>query len=152
MKNPPRSANAGRQDLGGNEQADYVIVFDGGSRGNPGFGYGSYLLKTRGGRQELRRLEFGDNQTNNEAEYRALICALQDLIERIETAGRHPREFSIRVQGDSALVINQIKGRWKLRHPRMRELCQQACHLLHRFGGWQIVQQPREDSVEVLGH
>ena len=59
--------------------ADYTIIFDGGSRGNPGEGYGSYELRTRAERQ-IERLTFGDHVTNNEAEYRTLIAALRDVL------------------------------------------------------------------------
>ena len=49
------------------------VVFDGGSRGNPGEGYGSFLVRSPGGRKPvIRRLEFGGNYTNNQAEY---ICS-----------------------------------------------------------------------------
>ncbi|MCA1724786.1 MAG: hypothetical protein LC748_11165 [Thermomicrobia bacterium] len=49
-------------------EAEYTIIFDGGARGNPGEGYGSYELRT-GTHREIVRLTFGNNVTNNEAEY-----------------------------------------------------------------------------------
>ena len=60
----------------------YRIVFDGGSKGNPGIGYGSYRIQPEGGPwSEPYRLEFGDKVTNNEAEYRSLIAAFEHLAE-----------------------------------------------------------------------
>ena len=60
----------------GPRPSDYLLVFDGGSKGNPGPGYGSYAItRTRDGAQRLERLEFGDGYTNNEAEYDNLIAA-----------------------------------------------------------------------------
>ncbi len=101
---------------------DYVLVFDGGSQGNPGWGYGSYAItRVRDGAQRLERLELGDGYTNNEAEYDTLIAALQDLSQRIEEAGRQPQEFALEVRGDSALVINQLQGKWRAKEPRMRQ-------------------------------
>jgi ribonuclease HI len=148
-RKPTASDNSGR--IKG--AADYIIVFDGGSRGNPGFGYGSYMIeRARDGKQDLKRLEFGDGKTNNEAEYGALMAALQDLVGRIEAAGRDPHTFSIRIRGDSALVINQLNGQWKTRSPRMAALCVEAKGLLRRFRAWEILHQPREESVRVLGH
>ncbi len=132
---------------------DYVLTFDGGSRGNPGFGYGSYAItRVQDGAQRLERLELGDDYTSNEAEYDTLIAALQDLVQRIEEAGREPREFFLEVRGDSALVINQLQGRWKAKEPRMRVRRDRCSRLLHRFGAVALKAQPREESVRVLGH
>ncbi len=132
---------------------DYLLIFDGGSRGNPGWGYGSYaLIRVRDGAQRVERLQFGDGYTNNEAEYDSLIAGLKDLILRIEDAGRQPREFKVEVRGDSALVINQVQGRWKATEPRMRERRDRCRPLLGQFGAVKLKAQPREESVRVLGH
>ena len=132
---------------------DYVLTFDGGSRGNPGWGYGSYAItRVADGAQRLERLQFGDEYTNNEAEYDALIAALQDLTSRIREAGRQPEEFSLEVRGDSALVINQLEGRWKAKEPRMRQRRDRCRRLLAHFGAVKLVAHPREESVRILGH
>ncbi len=132
---------------------DYVLIFDGGSRGNPGQGYGSYaLVRAQDRAQRLKRLDFGDGYTNNEAEYDTLIAGLEDLIARIEGAGRQPQEFKVEVRGDSALVINQVQGRWKATEPRMSERRDRCRLLLRRFGAVRLKSQPREESVRVLGH
>lgn len=133
--------------------ADYTIVFDGGSQGNPGPGYGSYALtRASDGKQDLVRLDFGRMMTNNEAEYEALIAGLQGLAERIETAGRSPRDFSVEVRGDSALVIHQVEGTWKTKDDRMRLLRNRCRELLRSFKGHRLVLHGREESVRVLGH
>lgn len=135
------------------EGPDYLIVFDGGSRGNPGQGYGSYALtRLQDGARRLERLEFGGGYTNNEAEYDTLIAALEDLAHRIEEAGRQPKEFSLEIRGDSALVINQIQGRWKAKEARMAERRDRARELLRRFGSVDLRAHPRAESVRVLGH
>jgi ribonuclease HI len=132
---------------------DYILIFDGGSRGNPGWGYGSYaLIRVQDGAQRLERLDFGDGYTNNEAEYDTLIGGLEDLISRIEEAGRQPQEFEVEVRGDSALVINQVQGRWKATEPRMKERRDRCRPLLRRFRAVKLKAQPREESVRVLGH
>jgi len=132
---------------------DYIIVFDGGSKGNPGLGYGSYTInRVQDGARRLERLHFGDGYTSNEAEYDTLIAALQDLIRRIEAGGREPREFALEVRGDSALVINQLRGAWKAKEPRMRERRDQCFRLLRRFGAVGLKTHPREQSVRILGH
>lgn len=134
-------------------QPDYVIVFDGGSEGNPGPGYGSYALTRRGDeRERIVRLDFGRDMTNNEAEYESLIAALQGLIGRIDLADRSPGEFSLEIRGDSKLVLNQVSGTWKAKDDRMRALRNRARNLLSRFGGHRLVHQDREESVRILGH
>jgi ribonuclease HI len=133
--------------------ADYTIIFDGGSHGNPGPGYGSYaLVRKRDRKQSVVRLDFGRQMTNNEAEYEALIAGLQGLIERIEAAGRSPEDFTVQVRGDSALVIHQVKGDWKTKDDRMRLLRNRGRELLAQFKGYRLVLQGREESVRVLGH
>jgi ribonuclease HI len=135
------------------QEPDYILTFDGGSKGNPGWGYGSYAItRTQDGAQRVERLQLGDGYTNNEAEYDSLIAALQDLIRRIEKGERKPQEFSLQVRGDSALVINQLKGSWKAREPRMRERRDRCRQLLECFGTVELRTQPREESVRVLGH
>lgn len=132
---------------------DIVLVFDGGSRGNPGWGYGSYAIqRVSDGVQRLERIDLGDGYTNNEAEYDTLIAALQDLIHRLEAAGRNPAEFALEVRGDSTLVLNQLEGTWKAKEPRMRQRRDQCHRLLRRFGAVKLIAQPREESVRVLGH
>jgi ribonuclease HI len=133
--------------------ADYTIVFDGGSQGNPGPGYGSYALtRTSDGKRDLVRLDFGRTMTNNEAEYEALIAALQGLTERIEAIDRSPGDFSVEVRGDSALVIHQVEGTWKSKDNRMRLLRNRCRELLCQFKAHRLVLHGREDSVRVLGH
>jgi ribonuclease HI len=131
---------------------DYVIVFDGGSEGNPGFGYGSDAVVARDGRKRVRRLDFEDGMTNNEAEYDTLIAALDDVSQRVEAAGKRPADFTLEVRGDSSLVLRQVRGEWKAKEERMRRRRDMARSLLARFGGYRLVEQPREESVRVLGH
>ena len=133
--------------------ADITIVFDGGSQGNPGPGYGSYALMRAGdGSQDRVRLDFGRTMTNNEAEYETLIAALQGLSERAEAAGESISDLCIEVRGDSALVIHQVEGAWQTKDDRMRLLRDRARSLLRRFKAHRLVLQGREESVRVLGH
>ena len=134
-------------------EPDYLLIFDGGSRGNPGWGYGSYaIIRVQDGAQRLKRLELGDGYTNNEAEYDTLVAGLRHLIQRIEEAGRRPQEFTVEVRGDSTLVIHQLLGKWKAKDPRMRERRGRCLRLLGQFSAVELKTQPREESVRVLGH
>ena len=53
------------------------------------------------------RLDFGRGVTNNEAEYRTLAAALEDLVGRIQRAGRSPSDYSLLVHTDSQLMVGQ---------------------------------------------
>lgn len=131
-------------------ECDYTIVFDGGAKGNPGRGYGSYEIGTRAGQRKHKRLEFGDGITNNEAEYLTLIAALEGLAAMIARHGREPSDFSVRVRGDSQLVIQQLLGRWRVNHANLRPLHARA--LLDRFGHTDLAWHARANSVRTLGH
>lgn len=128
---------------------DFLIVFDGGSRGNPGPGYGSYAVFDALGSGEPVRLTFDGALTNNEAEYHTLLAALRDLSARLGPAAPHA---TVKVLGDSLLVINQVKGEWQAREPRLRALRDEAVGLLRGFRAHRLAYQPRADTVQVLGH
>jgi ribonuclease HI len=129
------------------------IVFDGGSRGNPGQGYGSFIVQQSGGRPSRpRRLEFGDNYTNNQAEYDTMIGALQYIIDRLTTTGRTPQQVQLDIRTDSDLVVNQILGNFKVKDAGLRKRHDQAIDLLSQFADWSISWHPRDESVRLLGH
>ncbi len=132
---------------------DYTIVFDGGSHGNPGLGYGSYaLIRNQDGRLRKRRLSFGDQVTSNQAEYQALIAALEDLIGTIVKAQRSPTDFSAEIKGDSRLVMHQIEGSWKTKSLNLMPLRDRVVELLAQLGSFELTWQPRQESEKLLGH
>jgi ribonuclease HI len=134
-------------------QADYTLIFDGGSLGNPGPGYGSYVvIHNPDGRQRIQRLNFREEMTNNEAEYQALIAALEDLLQTLRSAGHQPSGLSLEVRGDSRLVLNQVEGIWKTRKPHLMPLCDRARELLGQWGSFTLTWQARARSEEALGH
>ncbi len=129
--------------------ANYTLVFDGGSLGNPGKGYGSYEIVSPGGSLAARRVEFGNGMTNNQAEFRALLAGLEDLLERV---GPSASELSIAIRGDSQLVIRGLTGEWRVKHPGLQPLHRQAGDMLKRFGSVDLAWHPRRESVRTFGH
>ena len=130
----------------------FTIVFDGGSKGNPGRGYGSFKLFSERGElfhEELSFDERGNRVTNNEAEYLTLIAALKTLIEILEN--RTPRS-QVEVLGDSLLVISQLRGAWKVKKAELRPFHQEASALLRQFGKHELQWHDRINSVTILGH
>lgn len=128
------------------------IVFDGGSKGNPGLGYGSYALYWPGAQPQIVKLRFGNQVTNNEAEYDTLIAALEAVRKRLLANNAELSGARLDVRGDSLLVINQVLGKWKIKEPRLAARCQRARQLLQDFGHWQLAHHDRSRSVAVLGH
>ncbi|HEY70316.1 MAG TPA: ribonuclease HI family protein [Anaerolineae bacterium] len=129
-----------------------TLVFDGGSKGNPGPTYGSYWLTSRGLKQEpVQRMVWGEG-TNNEAEYRSLIQGLRGLLKRLRKKGIDAKKIALLIKGDSKLVLNQVAGNWKTKNPRLRELRDEALPLTKRFGEIRFVHQERSESVKILGH
>jgi ribonuclease HI len=136
----------------GGSMDTFEIVFDGGSKGNPGRGYGSYIISYNGApivEQQLTFDHIGDAITNNQAEYMTLIHALERLA--IDRAGKLSGT-AVKVLGDSALVINQVSGRWKVKNEGLRPLQLRAKHLIESFGAHTLTWHERSNSVRILGH
>ncbi|RSS80524.1 bifunctional RNase H/acid phosphatase [Streptomyces sp. WAC06614] len=101
-----------------------VVEADGGSRGNPGpAGYGAVVLDPATGETLAERAEYIGVATNNVAEYRGLIAGLTAVKELFPDA-----EVSVRM--DSKLVVEQMSGRWKIKHPDMKPLAAEAARVL----------------------
>jgi ribonuclease HI len=127
----------------------FEIVFDGGSLGNPGKGYGSYEITSEGNVIRHIRHDYGDNITNNQAEYQTLIEALKWLG---TSTGEHQKTVRIAVFGDSKLVINQLQGIWKVKNEGLRPLVREAIDLIRGFGSVKLTWHARANSVKRLGH
>lgn len=128
----------------------YTLVFDGGSRGNPGLGYGSYQIVDQSGTLVAEQhLELGDRLTNNWAEFQTLILALEALLHIV---GDNASRTNVAVRGDSQLVINGVVGRWKIKHEALKPLRARAASLLQQFAATDVAWHRREHSVRALGH
>ncbi|MFV9635978.1 bifunctional RNase H/acid phosphatase [Mycobacterium neumannii] len=103
-----------------------IVEADGGSRGNPGpAGYGAVVWSADHATVFAERKEAIGHATNNVAEYRGLIAGLS------EAASLGATEVDVRM--DSKLVVEQMSGRWKVKHPDIAALYQQATALATRF-------------------
>lgn len=112
-----------------NSPLHFTLQCDGGSRGNPGrAGTGSTLMLPDG--QEIGCVwEFLKHATNNVAEYTGLINGLVLAGEIAEAKGLSARDVSVDVKMDSKLVVEQMNGRWKIKHPDMKPLGQRVKEL-----------------------
>ncbi|MGZ4427074.1 MAG: histidine phosphatase family protein [Nocardioidaceae bacterium] len=104
-----------------------LIEADGGSRGNPGeAAYGAVLKDADTGEVIAERAECIGVATNNVAEYRGLIAGL-------ELYQEHTPGADLEVTMDSKLVVEQMSGRWRVKHPDMKPLAL-AANRLAPFG------------------
>ncbi|MEU1844425.1 bifunctional RNase H/acid phosphatase [Micromonospora sediminicola] len=114
-----------------------VIEADGGSRGNPGpAGYGAVVRDPETGEVLAERSASIGTATNNVAEYRGLIAGLE--------AAAELGAVEVEARMDSKLVVEQMCGRWQIKHPGLRPLAAQAAGLVGRFAAVRFVWVPRE--------
>lgn len=103
-----------------------VIEADGGSRGNPGpAGYGSVVWTADRSTVLAESKQAIGRATNNVAEYSGLIAGLEEAAKLGAT--------EVEVSMDSKLVVEQMSGRWQVKHPDLAELNVQARRLASRF-------------------
>lgn len=115
-----------------------IVEADGGSRGNPGpAGYGAVVRDALTGQVLAERAESLGVATNNVAEYRGLIAGL-------EAAAQLASGADVEARMDSKLVVEQMSGRWKIKHPDMKPLALQAQRLAAGFSSVRYTWIPRE--------
>ncbi|MEV0183090.1 bifunctional RNase H/acid phosphatase [Streptomyces sp. NPDC050625] len=103
---------------------EFIVEADGGSRGNPGpAGYGAVVIDTATGETLAEAAEHIGIATNNVAEYRGLLAGLRAARELDPSAQVH-------VRMDSKLVVEQMSGRWKIKHPDLKPLAMEASRVL----------------------
>jgi probable phosphoglycerate mutase len=121
-----------------------IVEADGGSRGNPGpAAYGALLRDADSGRVLARRAQRIGIATNNVAEYRGLIAGL-------ELVREHAPNARVEVRMDSKLVIEQMAGRWKIKHPDMKPLALEANRLVPPGVVWTWVPRERNQAADAL--
>ncbi|MGA5447700.1 bifunctional RNase H/acid phosphatase [Streptomyces umbrinus] len=103
---------------------ELIVEADGGSRGNPGpAGYGAVVIDAATGETLAEAAEYLGVTTNNVAEYSGLVAGLRAARDLDPTA-------TVRVRMDSKLVVEQMSGRWQIKHPAMRPLAAEARAIL----------------------
>ena len=116
-----------------------VAYIDGGARGNPGPAGFGVRIEDAGGELVEEIAESIGVATNNVAEYRALIAAL-------EWAKRHGHR-QLHVRSDSQLLVQQMLGNYKVKHPRLQPLHARARLLAHEIGRVAFEHVPREANT-----
>lgn len=116
-----------------------ILYADGASRGNPGPSGAGAVLLDADGRVIAELTKYLGHATNNIAEYSALILGLEEA--------RRLGVDKIDVRMDSKLVVEQMRGAWKIKHPNMKPLALRAGALLASFATCSIAHVPREENL-----
>jgi ribonuclease HI len=121
--------------LRGDDGGRVHVYFDGASRGNPGPAAVGYVLVDDGGIVAEGGKTIG-TATNNQAEYAALVAAL-------EVATDYGFDEA-HIRGDSELIVKQVRGEWNTNDPELKERRVRTRELLMAFDDWELEHVPRE--------
>ena len=116
-----------------------TVNFDGGSRGNPGPAAIAAVATDPAGEVLAERSETIGEATNNVAEYRALLVG----IELAEELGADEVEFV----GDSKLIVEQVRGTWKIKQEHLRPLRAEVVKRLEPLPKWSIRHVRRDENT-----
>jgi ribonuclease HI len=122
------------------ESGSAILWTDGAARGNPGPAGIGVMLKTRAGVVMVAEGRSIGHATNNVAEYRALLLGLEKALEQ--------GVRRVEVRADSELLIKQLKNEYRVKHPGLRPLFEQAQALLKRFEKVRLHHVRRELNAE----
>lgn len=125
----------------------FIIEADGGSRGNPGpSGSGAVIIDAATGEIVREISEYIGIATNNVAEYKALRAAIQEVL-RMDANAR------VSVRMDSKLVVEQMGGGWKIKHPDMRELALEISQLTETLDiNYQWIPREQNSRADALAN
>jgi probable phosphoglycerate mutase len=133
---PKKLSSADNQPLFSQDSEGITAHIDGGARGNPGpAGFGVYIQDAQG-KVIAEISEFLGHQTNNYAEYSALLAALEYAVDH-----GHP---VLHVVSDSELLVKQIRGEYKVKSPELKTLYDRANELIGKLEHFEIRHVLRE--------
>lgn len=116
---------------------ELIIHTDGASRGNPGDAAFAYVI-AREGAEDIEEAGRLGQMTNNQAEYTALVRALEHAL-------RLGREHRLVVHSDSELMVKQMKGEYKVKNADLRDLYEEARDLAAEFAGGVVFAHVRRE-------
>jgi ribonuclease HI len=124
--------------------ADYVMVAyaDGGSRGNPGPAAIAHALYDSVGNLIEKNAKCIGEHTNNEAEYEAILWAIEKVRER--SCGK------VKIFTDSEFVVKQVKGIYGRKDPRMAQYAKRVEANLRLFDSFELNHVPRTNKMQAL--
>ncbi|MDE1919232.1 MAG: ribonuclease HI family protein [Patescibacteria group bacterium] len=124
----------------------FTIHADGGARGNPGPAGAGAMIRDELGNSVASVSKFLGHRTNNFAEYEAVILSLEALA-KLVPAGKHSAT-EVAVKMDSELVVKQMKGEYKVKHPVLKEQYARLIHAAGAFGRVSFSHVRREENTD----
>ena len=124
----------------------FTIHADGGSRGNPGPSGAGATVRDEAGNLVATVSKFLGRQTNNHAEYEAVIGAFEALLKHVPASKRKKTEVVVKM--DSMLVVRQMLGEWKIKHPGMKVQQARLAPLVAEFGRVSFQHVYREQNTD----
>ncbi len=124
----------------------FTIHADGGARGNPGPSGAGATVRDEKGKLVATVSKFLGHQTNNFAEYEAVILAFEQLLKVVPEKKR--AETGVSVKMDSMLVVRQMAGEWKIKHPSMKIQQARLAPLVARFKSVSFQHVYRENNAD----
>ena len=124
----------------------FTIHADGGSRGNPGPAGAGAMIRDERGNSVASVSQFLGIRTNNFAEYEAVILAFETLAKLVGTAKAGMTEVVVKM--DSELVVKQMKGVYKVKHPTMRKQHVRLTALAATFKNVSFSHVPRAENSD----
>lgn len=122
-----------------------IINTDGGARGNPGPAGIGAVIADNDGKIIGRHKQYIGKATNNVAEYKALILAL----EQAKTISNLQSPISnLEIRMDSELIVRQMQGRYKIKEPTLKLLASEVLKLRNQFKNVTFHHVPREQNKE----
>jgi ribonuclease HI len=115
------------------------IYTDGASRSNPGKSASGYVVLDAYGNVMLSKSFYNGIRTNNEAEYLAIIAALEAV------AHEYGYGVEVRLHSDSELAIKQLRGEYRVKSHSMGKLNEEAKSILSKFYQYSLENVPREN-------
>ena len=124
----------------------FTIHADGGARGNPGPAGAGAVIRDEFGVSVASVSKFLGHQTNNFAEYEAVILAFEALVELVPLIEHDATEVAVKL--DSELVVKQMNGLYKVRNPTLREQKARLAQVASAFGTVSFTHVPREENSD----
>ena len=116
-----------------------MVFSDGGARGNPGPAAIAFIIQSETGHTVIARSRYIGVCTNNQAEYRALLAALETAVTR--------KTEKVICYLDSELVVKQLSGEYRVKNKELKQLWEKVQDITKRFKEVKFVYVPRGHSV-----
>jgi ribonuclease HI len=124
----------------------FTIHADGGARGNPGPAGSGAMIRDESGKPVASVSKFLGHQTNNFAEYEAVILAFGELAKLVPEKERASTTVTIKL--DSELIVKQMNGMYKVKHPVLKQQYARLREAKDLFGAVAFTHIPREQNKD----